>query len=433
MQNNDRFSNVETTDENTRAIRDKELKSRQKRKKYLLMIISFVMAVAMWMYVVNDENPVIKQSFYNVEIEFLNKGILEKKGLVMTGSDVNTVKVTLEGKRSKLKNIESEDIVAYVDVSEYEAGENYVDVKINVPYSTELSAVNPSQVKLRIEKITSSEKDIKVSFKGNVDDGYEAHASELSADKMTVSGASSSISKVSYLSAVVDASTLTTEESIKSIYLTPVDKNGKKVLGVTLTSEKIDVTAILYGLKSVPLVTSTSGKPAAGYELSSFEAPATVLISGPDDELEQLTSVIAKSVNIEGLSASKEFDLKISLPDTVTLANKQKTVTGKANISKASVSSKEFTYNADSVKLEYVPDGMSASVSGELPLTVTGTGSQLKNVEASDFTLSADCSHLSEGKHTVKLKVTLSENAKTQGVKTNSLSAEIKLQAVVNE
>lgn len=70
MQNNDRFSNVETTDENTRAIRDKELKSRQKRKKYLLMIISFVMAVAMWMYVVNDENPVIKQSFYNVEIEF---------------------------------------------------------------------------------------------------------------------------------------------------------------------------------------------------------------------------------------------------------------------------------------------------------------------------------------------------------------------------
>ena len=394
MQNNDRFSNVETTDENTRAIRDKELKSRQKRKKYLLMIISFVMAVAMWMYVVNDENPVIKQSFYNVEIEFLNKGILEKKGLVMTGSDVNTVKVTLEGKRSKLKNIESEDIVAYVDVSEYEAGENYVDVKINVPYSTELSAVNPSQVKLRIEKITSSEKDIKVSFKGNVDDGYEAHASELSADKMTVSGASSSISKVSYLSAVVDASTLTTEESIKSIYLTPVDKNGKKVLGVTLTSEKIDVTAILYGLKSVPLVTSTSGKPAAGYELSSFEAPATVLISGPDDELEQLTSVIAKSVNIEGLSASKEFDLKISLPDTVTLANKQKTVTGKANISKASVSSKEFTYNADSVKLEYVPDGMSASVSGELPLTVTGTGSQLKNVEASDFTLSADCSHL---------------------------------------
>ena len=297
MQNNDRFSNVETTDENTRAIRDKELKSRQKRKKYLLMIISFVMAVAMWMYVVNDENPVIKQSFYNVEIEFLNKGILEKKGLVMTGSDVNTVKVTLEGKRSKLKNIESEDIVAYVDVSEYEAGENYVDVKINVPYSTELSAVNPSQVKLRIEKITSSEKDIKVSFKGNVDDGYEAHASELSVDKMTVSGASSSISKVSYLSAVVDASTLTTEESIKSIYLTPVDKNGKKVLGVTLTSEKIDVTAILYGLKSVPLVTSTSGKPAAGYELSSFEAPATVLISGPDDELEQLTSVIAKSVN----------------------------------------------------------------------------------------------------------------------------------------
>lgn len=82
MLNKDRFSNVETIDENTRAIRDKELKSRQKKKKYLLMIISFIIAVAMWMYVVNDENPVIKQNFYDVEIEFLNKGALERKDLL---------------------------------------------------------------------------------------------------------------------------------------------------------------------------------------------------------------------------------------------------------------------------------------------------------------------------------------------------------------
>lgn len=433
MLNKDRFSNVETIDENTRAIRDKELKSRQKKKKYLLMIISFIIAVAMWMYVVNDENPVIKQNFYDVEIEFLNKGALEKKGLVMTDADSETVRVTLEGKRSKIRNIKSTDIVAYVDVSQYEAGENYVNVNVNVPYSTELTAVNPSQIKLKIEKISTTEMDIKVSFKGNVEDGYEPHASQLSTDKSTISGASSITSKVSYLSAVVDASTLTTEASTENVKLVPVDKNGKKVSGVNVDSETVDVTAVLYRSKSAPLIVTTTGQPAGGYILSSFEAPSSVLISGPEDEVNNITSIVALPVNINGISASKEYDLKVNLPGNVILAEKQTTLKGKANISKAAVSSKKFTYEAASVRLESVPEGMSALVSGSVELTVAGTDEQLQNVSAADFTLSADCSQLSEGKHSVKIKVDISENAQSQGVKTDTPSVEIKIQADESE
>ena len=121
------------------------------------------------------------------------------------------------------------------------------------------------------------------------------------------------------------------------------------------------------------------------------------------------------------------------MPGNVIIAEKQTTLKGKANISKAAVSSKKFTYEAASVRLESVPEGMSALVSGSVELTVEGTDEQLQNVSAADFTLSADCSQLSEGKHSVKIKVDISENAQSQGVKTDTPSVEIKIQADESE
>ena len=433
MLNKDRFTKAESSDLNTRNIMDKKLKIKQKRRKYLLMTVSLLIAFFMWLYVVNDENPTIKQTFNDVKIEFLNKGAIEKIGFVMTEADHTSVKVTLEGKRSKIRDIKISDIVAYVDVSQYSAGENYVSVNVNVPYSTELVSVNPSQIKLHIEKINSDERDVKVSFMGNYKDGYEPHILDFSEKSVTISGASSATSKVAYLSAIVDASKLTTEAETQKINLVPVDERGRRVSNITLSKKTINVTAQLYKVKTVSLVVPTSGEPEQGYIMSSFEAPSKITIAGPKSEVEAVNSLTANVVNISGLSASKEFDLKVPLTGNIVKSKSQGNLKGKANISKAVNITKDIKYEADKVVLKSVPEGLSASVTGNVTLNITGTEVQLNQVTAADFTLTADCSALSEGKNTVKIDVSLSDKAKSNGIKTDTPYIEVKLSSEENE
>ena len=83
--------------------RKKEQEIQERRRKYVSILISVIIAIGLWFFVINDENPTIRMTYSDIEIDYLNEDLLQEEGLVVKDSDIPvTVKVVLQGKRTDL-------------------------------------------------------------------------------------------------------------------------------------------------------------------------------------------------------------------------------------------------------------------------------------------------------------------------------------------
>ncbi len=393
--------------------RKKEQEIQERRRKYVSILISVIIAIGLWFFVINDENPTIRMTYSDIEIDYLNEDLLQEEGLVVKDSDIPvTVKVVLQGKRTDLLAIKSSDITATADVSQCTKGDNYVDVEVHTPSSSTVSSVKPAQVRLTIESLVSRQKDVRVVFNGTAPDSTEAVCESISPEQIVVTGASSSVASVKNLRAVVNISDVGAEETTLDVSLTPVDESGNEVTDVTLSSETARITVRLYATKTVPLVVETVGTSDPELDVS-VEAPELVEISCPEDRIDEVIEVTAEPVDITGITELTEISLTPLLPEGVQLTSGKETVPAVIRVEKRP--SKTFEYASEDVERVNLPDGMTAEILDDT-VTLTVYGEDLSDLTDSDFTLQLDCSGLGEEESQVTLTVLLSEKAEDQDI-----------------
>ncbi len=393
--------------------RKKEQEIQERRRKYVSILISVIIAIGLWFFVINDENPTIRMTYSDIEIDYLNEDLLQEEGLVVKDSDIPvTVKVVLQGKRTDLLAIKSSDITATADVSQCTKGDNYVDVEVHTPSSSTVSSVKPAQVRLTIESLVSRQKDVRVVFNGTAPDSTEAVCESISPEQIVVTGASSSVASVKNLRAVVNISDVGAEETTLDVSLTPVDESGNEVTDVTLSSETARITVRLYATKTVPLVVETVGTSDPELDVS-VEAPESVEISCPEDRIDEVIEVTAEPVDITGITELTEISLTPLLPEGVQLTSGKETVPAVIRVEKRP--SKTFEYASEDVERVNLPDGMTAEILDDT-VTLTVYGEDLSDLTDSDFTLQLDCSGLGEEESQVTLTVLLSEKAEDQDI-----------------
>lgn len=393
--------------------RKKEQEIQERRRKYVSILISVIIAIGLWFFVINDENPTIRMTYSDIEIDYLNEDLLQEEGLVVKDSDIPvTVKVVLQGKRTDLLAIKSSDITATADVSQCTKGDNYVDVEVHTPSSSTVSSVKPAQVRLTIESLVSRQKDVRVVFNGTAPDSTEAVCESISPEQIVVTGASSSVASVKNLRAVVNISDVGAEETTLDVSLTPVDESGNEVTDVTLSSETARITVRLYATKTVPLVVETVGTSDPELDVS-VEAPESVEISCPEDRIDEVIEVTAEPVDITGITELTEISLTPLLPEGVQLTSGKETVPAVIRVEKRP--SKTFEYASEDVERVNLPDGMMAEILDDT-VTLTVYGEDLSDLTDSDFTLQLDCSGLGEEESQVTLTVLLSEKAEDQDI-----------------
>ena len=82
-------------------------------------------------------------TYSNIPIEYLNEILWRRgNGLVVAASQAPAVvKVTLQGKRADLLDLDSDDVAATVDVSEYTKGDHYASVEVHAPNNVKVRSV----------------------------------------------------------------------------------------------------------------------------------------------------------------------------------------------------------------------------------------------------------------------------------------------------
>lgn len=339
-----------------------------------LKVLSVILAIVMWVYVVEVTNPMKPQTFSDIPVQLLNEESLAARGLALSGEAYYTVDVKVEAKRADLAKISAGDIIANADLFGYSMGKNYIPVTVTAPDGIKITGVDPIKINVVIEELVEVAKPIQVTFVGPFEENVEAGQVTTRPEEILVSGAKSEVSAVAYVKAEVNTSKLTAEGTTVQAKAVAVNSAGDVVQNVRLSSSYIEVSARLSQVKAVPLSVDILGEVAPIYEVTSLDIPEKVKIKGSKEALAGITGLTAAAVDISSVSSTSKLPLSIVLPAGVEFASGYENLS--VGITIKPVATKQFTYTADEIRLEGI-DGISSITVTTPQITVTASGSEV--------------------------------------------------------
>ena len=107
-----------------------------------LKILSFLLAVMLWLIVVNIDDPVTTQTFNNIPVVVTNAEVLAATNQTYQIEDgTQNVSVTVRAKRSVLNKIKADNIKATADMKE-------LTLQTQIPISVEITGVSYESVEV---------------------------------------------------------------------------------------------------------------------------------------------------------------------------------------------------------------------------------------------------------------------------------------------
>ncbi|HWQ77498.1 MAG TPA: CdaR family protein [Anaerovoracaceae bacterium] len=336
-------------------------------------IISVLIAVVMWAYVIEVTEPVKDQIIPDVPVQLRNEESLAARGLALSGEAAYTVDVKIQAKKADLSKISASDIVAEADLFGYSMGKNYIPVTLTAPESVTIINASPIKINVVIEELVEVSRTIRVNFIGQFEDGVEAGQVTTQPTAIKVSGARSEVSAVAYVKADVTTSSLTEEDSTVQANAVAVNRNGDVVSNVRLSSSFVSVTARLSRVKEVPLSVEITGEVAPIYEVTDLEIPGSVKIKGSMNDLAGISGLTAAAIDISPVASTTKIPLNITLPEGVELADGYQNMT--VGVTIKPVATTQFIYTSDEIQMEGV-DGVSDIMITTPQITITVSGSE---------------------------------------------------------
>jgi len=276
----------------------------QWRDNYI-RILSVFIALLLWVYVTNEQNPVTDQTF---SVPLVAQDT--PRGYVVDGLP-GTVSVRVRGTRIVIGTLQRDDFSARVNLADIKAGEQEVRVQLTAPPEVEVLQVSPTLLTVQADQIVEKNVPVNVVIKGTVAEGMQAGAPVLEPAVTTVRGPTGLLDGIRQLAVTVDVSgadeTLTRQMRLDT-----------GVEGVTASPDRVTVTVPVTTLavQSLPVRLRTTGEPAAGYEVSSTTVrPQTVQVTARDNVLRGITTVSTMALDISGISGDVEREVVLVLPN----------------------------------------------------------------------------------------------------------------------
>ena len=290
------------------------------KNKSVVRMISVVLAVVLWAYVIGEVNPTVKKTFSEIPVELTNTETLADRGLALTGDEEYFAVVVVEGARSELNALNTADIHVTADMYGYEKGENHVSLDVTLPDGISLDELKTPDITVTLEDLATKHLPVTVDFAGEPGENLEPSYSYTVPAEVEVKGAESVITKVDTVRVQLDAGNLSETWEVYSESPTAWSKDGKLIKNVTISAQSVEVYAVLFHTKQVPLELKVTGTPDKKYGDADIAIPKEITVKGTAEALERITSINADSVDISDVKKSGTVEVKPHLPGGVELA-----------------------------------------------------------------------------------------------------------------
>ncbi len=309
-----------------------------------LKILSVLVAVALWLVVMNYDDPIITNTYSDIQVEILNPELLTDQDKVYEVlSNTDTVDVTVEGKRSVIDSLSKENIKASADVSQLTEVNNVPIRFYTNKNNNQLESItgDHSLVQLSIEDRIEKHLPIELSVTGQPADGCVVGDKSIAQNTVRISGPESVVSSISKAKCSVSVAGRSSDIA-SSADIRLYNSAGEEMSHANLTKNisAVNVTVAILETKAVSIIYAYTGTPAEGYavagdpvadhravriagrasviaDISAIVIPGeALLVDGLDDDLVTVVDIkdyLANGVRIADDESGDSFDGKVNV------------------------------------------------------------------------------------------------------------------------
>ena len=387
--------------------------------KAFYMVISLLLAFALWLYVGREANPEVTNTLNRVQVVFSGLESLEQRGLMISEGAEQTVTLRIRATRDVWNRLNQGDTTVTIDVSGIaEPGTQSVSIttrNINFPRSItvmdsiDVQYTSPGAVEFTVSRWATRQVPIQGSFSGSVAEGYQREDFSFAPETITVSGREELVNQVDHALVTV------TQEDMSATYSENCPYTLIGADGAVIPTDQLEtdpatvlVTLPVVQQKEVELTVEViPGGGAAEDDVTVEIEPSSIMVSGDGDDLAGLTSISLGEIDLSQVFGSRQvfqmpIDLDASLTNVSGITEATVTVTVQGLSTRIlQVSNISFINKPEGYRAEAVTQSCSVQIRGSEEAVEAVTASQLRVV--------ADLSEmeLATGSQTIPVRVYL--------------------------
>lgn len=381
-----------------------------------LKIISVMIALILWLFVYNDNNP-IKEYRFNVQLKVVNQDSLKDKGIVLKSYEQYIV-VRVRGRADDLKNVSEKDFEAYLDFSKVvSASETTIEIdKPKARGNFEIFDYTRF-VRVDMEKYETKSFPVELVLQGEPKRGYQIVNTNFEPRTINIDGLESTIRDISSVKVHVDVSNLDRDITNRKYECKVYDRNDKVM---SQLSKNLMVEVSIEVGKEVPVTIVTKGKLDADYvEISRTVEPQKVLVGGNPAVLSKITDIKTETIDLAGIKAEFDTTVALKVPEGLHLFGAQREAKVRINVEKLVVSNLSVPAQAINIKGMVADDSLIYEVRTQsLNVSVKGRDSDLQGLIYDFLKPEVDVADLTEGVHKVSVKFNPPNGVKVIGTYT---------------
>ncbi|MCI9263022.1 MAG: hypothetical protein HFF06_00440 [Oscillospiraceae bacterium] len=380
------------------------------------MVLSVILAVVLWVYVVGVLNPDSSGLVRNLPVTFVGTDVLESRGLMITNGLEQTVTLNVNGKRDALLALSAETVSITIDVSSItQPGQysNEYQISYNQPSGVSFSSLAttdryPQTVSYTVVRQATRTIPVKGMMTGKVADGYQAGEFSFAPAAIEIRGEESLVNQIDYVLVTLDQKDMTETYSGDLPY-TFIGFTGDQVDGSALEADTALVRTILpiSQLKEVELtVNLIHGGGTTDQNVKCEIEPKTIMVSGASADLEPLKEISLGDIDLSKVLGSDTLSFHIPLAAELTNVSGSTEATVKVTIRGLTTA----TLEVDNIEFINVPEGYTPQkVTQTRQVQIRGEAEAVASVTQSQLRIVADLNNAvaATGTQTVPVKVYL--------------------------
>lgn len=374
--------------------------------KRFTLIVSFVIAFVLWMWVAIEKSPETQRVITGVPVQInLENSVPEQLGLYVFGNSEFTVDVTVKGKKYVTSSLTADDI-------EVTANTNYVDssgvktLQLKVTQKDNDSDYEISSYSANyIEVYFDTYKEVELPIEGKIEtslstivpDGCIVGDTVLSKNTVLISGPATEVNKIVSINAHISVDKVLE----KTTTFDPVFKiitNDDSVLEyVKMETEESDITVTVPVLKEVTLPTVVEFRNAPSYfinnPLSYSIYPSRIKVAVPVDMIDTITDFVVSTIDFADISGSiNTFNIDVNQINSTLKITDRNISRFTVRIDASEMVSRTISIPVSNFTVKHIRDDFNVSINQDKDISVkiVGLESHIDSISAENLTILVD-------------------------------------------
>lgn len=403
-----------------------------------LLLLSLGIAVLLWLYVTMSVMPNTSTTLSGVPVDFdYDSAKYTTLGLDIVNEPSYTVDLSLSGDGSVLGAARASDFVVYPDYSSVKgAGSQTLNLNVKI--------INPdleNRVTATIERgrrtvdvvfdtILTKTLPVTVQTSGlHIAEGYSLNKVSSSPSEITITGPSTEVSQVTAVVAPLSMEGELSESQLVQVPLEMRDANGKTLdlPYTTMEDNIVDVTVSVYKQVELPLVVNFINVPSY-FDVNTLQyslSQETLLVSGPERVVNNLTELSVGSFDLSTFSLDKDYQMNVELPDGIVSNENVSSVT----LSFDTTGMSERSFNVSQISVINVPANYQVEVTTKRlnNVVLVGPEEDLEQLSAGSIEarINAEDLQVAVGTQTVAVQIQVPSNPRVFAIGTYTVTCNI--------